>query len=207
MTYQELINNIRDLGFGEDSDITDFGDAVPNGINRAISIIAETYPVIERYEFDIEGTETGYVYITMPDEDDNFLDFAQTPVLFAETSSEGEKSRYTKFNDFEIEAGDTVVINADNVTNGGKMGDTTYTFRIFYKADPEKFDGRQLGDDIPLPRKAHHLVPLLASYYIWLDDEPVKAAQYYNQYETSLVNLETRSSDNKPRVRILSGGI
>ena len=59
--------------------------------------------------------------------------------------------------------------------------------------------------EVELPLKAHHLVPLLASYYIWLEDEKAKAVDYYNQYD-KLVQ-EIKSNAAKPRARILSGGM
>lgn len=220
MTYQELIANIRDLGFSDDAEIEEFGELVPNSINRAITEInLEVSPIIERYEFDIlsdyEDPETkekvkgdsGLLYITMPDIDDNFLDFAETPVkiksgrtrkVYNEETREYEiveEETYLRFSDFEIEASDTLVIDQDE--NKG-------TFRIFYKVAHNLYDGSQFAEEMPLPKKVHHLVPLLASYYIWLEDEPTKAAQYYNLYEQKKADLTVNA---KPRMRVLSGGI
>ena len=223
MIYQELINNIRDLGFSDDSEMEDFGELVPNDINRAITEInLEVAPIIERYEFELVGDkvdksgkvtqkgDSGYVYITMPDIDGNFLDFADTPVLFSEThlgkDDKGaeitvETPYYKRFNDYEIEAGDTIVIDVDSLRLGNNQ---TYNFRVFYKVAHEPYDGSQLAEELPLPLKVHHLVPLLASYYIWLEDEPTKAAQYYNLYEQKKNELTIEA---KPRMRVLSGGI
>jgi len=225
MIYQELINNIRDLGFSDDAEVQDFGELVPNSINRAITEInLEVAPNIERYEFDISGTDEGYMYITMPDIDDNFLDFADTPVMYAESSAEKkdgkwvskEKPLYKAFNDYQIEAGDTIVINADSFHGEvpdkdekpeeyEKASKTYYSIRICYKAAHTPYDGSQLTEDIPLPKKVHHLVPLLASYYVWLEDEPVKAAQYYNLYEQKKAELSTANA--KPRMTVVEGGI
>lgn len=44
---------------------------------------------------------------------------------------------------------------------------------------------------IALPNNVVQLVPLLASYYVWLDDDTVKATVYKNEYEDykdSLIN-------------------
>lgn len=215
MTYQELVNNIRDLGFSDDSEVLEFGDLVPNNINRAITEInLEVAPIIGRYEFEITEEEEGYLYISMPDIDENFLDFADTPVLYSETrqvrkmNAQGEwvtetveSPLYSKFNDYEIEANDTLVINADDLKIGN---DQSMNFRVFYKVAHENYDGTQGEQEIPLPKKTHHLVPLLASYYIWLEDEPVKAAQYYNLYEQKKGDLTVNA---KPRMRVLSGGM
>lgn len=204
MTYQELISNIRDLGFSDDSEIEEFGELVYNSINRAISEInLLVAPYIKTYEFDIDEADEGYLYISMPDVDGYFLDFAETPVVY---EADG-KDQYTKFNDFEIEAGDTMVIRQDSYHG---------SFRVFYRADPEPIrysadgtrpTGEELAQDIPLPRKTHFLVPLLAGYYVWLEDEPTKAAQYYNLYEQGVNTVQSNDATKKIRVRVLAGGM
>lgn len=212
MTYQELIDNIRDLGFSDDSEMEEFGELVPNSINRAITEInLEVSPIIERYEVEITDEDEGYMYITMPDIDDNFLDFADVPVLYATTTYKDgvatETPYYKRFNDYEIEAGDTIVINCDELGLGRDEDsdiENSLSLRVFYKAAHVDYDGSQLLEEMPLPKKVHYLVPLLASYYIWLEDEPTKAAQYYNLYEQKKDSMTVNA---KPKMRILSGGI
>lgn len=199
MTYQELINEIRDLGFSDDSEIEEFAEAglLYSAINRAITRInLELYPIIEKYEFDISDDDTGYLYITMTDIDDLFLDFADMPVLFERDGA----NFYTKFGDYEIEADNTLVINADK--NKG-------SFRVFYKVAHDTFTGKtsQLKEDLPLQLKVHHLVPLLASYYVWNEDEPTKAAQYLNLFESEKAELKEQALARKFKVRVMSGGL
>ena len=199
MTYQELINEIRDLGFSDDSEIEEFAEAglLFSAINRAITRInLELYPILEKYEFDISDDDTGYLYITMTDIDDLFLDFADTPVLFERDGADF----YTKFADYEIEADNTLVINADK--NKG-------SFRVFYKVAHDTFTGKtsQLKEDLPLQLKVHHLVPLLASYYVWNEDEPTKAAQYLNLFEAEKAELKEQALARKFKVRVMSGGL
>ena len=202
MTYAELISNIRDLGFSDDSEMEEFGELVYNSINRAISEInLLVTPYIKRYEFEIDEADEGYLYLTMPDVDEYFLDFADTPVVY---EADGEE-QYTKFNDFDIEAGDTMVIRQDDYHG---------SFRVFYRADPEPIrygenlpTAEELAQEIPLPRKAHFLVPLLAGYYVWLEDEPTKAAQYYNLYEQGVDTVSSTEASKKIRVRVLPGGM
>lgn len=199
MTYQELINEIRDLGFSDDSEIEEFAEAglLYSAINRAITRInLELYPIIEKYEFDISDDDTGYLYITMTDIDDMFLDFADMPVLFERDGA----NFYTKFGDYEIEADNTLVINADK--NKG-------SFRVFYKVAHDTFTGKtsQLKEDLPLQLKVHHLVPLLASYYVWNEDEPTKAAQYLNLFESEKAELKEQALARKFKVRVVSGGL
>ena len=204
MTYQELINNIRDLGFSDDAEMEEFGELVYNSINRAISEInLLVTPITETYEFDIDDADTGYLYIRMPDVNERFLDFADTPVVY---EAQG-KEQYTKFNDFEIETGDTMVINQDDYKG---------SFRVFYRADhePIPYDAEeelptseQLAQELPLPRRVHFLVPMLAGYYVWLEDEPTKAAQYYNLYEQGVSTVSASEATKKFRVRVLPGGM
>ena len=199
MTYQELINEIRDLGFSDDSEIEEFAEAglLFSAINRAITRInLELYPILEKYEFDISDDDTGYLYLTMTDIDDLFLDFADMPVLFERDGA----NFYTKFGDYEIEADNTLVINADK--NKG-------SFRVFYKVAHDTFTGKtaQLKEDLPLQLKVHHLVPLLASYYVWNEDEPTKAAQYLNLFESEKAELKEQALARKFKVRVMSGGL
>ena len=199
MTYQELINEIRDLGFSDDSESEEFAEAglLYSAINRAITRInLELYPIIEKYEFDISDDDTGYLYITMTDIDDLFLDFADMPVLFERDGA----NFYTKFGDYEIESDNTLVINADKHKG---------SFRVFYKVAHDTFTGKtsQLKEDLPLQLKVHHLVPLLASYYVWNEDEPTKAAQYLNLFEAEKAELKEQALARKFKVRVVSGGL
>ena len=224
ITYQELLDNIRDLGFGDESDMQDFETevkVVTNAINRSISMInLEVDPIRASYEFSLAGNETGYVYLNMEEETDDFLQFADTPVTYAEVipyRENGElkfkeKSLFKKFNDFDFEGETTLVFNADDINKGKTGEDAEYystDFRIYYGAEHEKYTGTtaQKREDLPLPKRVHHLVPLLAAYYVWLEDEPTKAAQYYNMYETAKNVILEASARNKLRVRVLPGGM
>lgn len=196
MNYGELKNQIRDLGFAEDAEIAEFEEIVPNAINRAITEInLIVTPNVGVYKFEQDGKDTELLYYDMEeltvDEDGTvrFLEFADTPVMVG-------TSVYKKYNDFEIENGKVIIMD----------GSVEGSFKVFYKRAHRPFtldsdDSRQ----IELPLKAHHLVPLLASYYIWLEDENAKAVSYYNQYEKFV--QEFLADAEKPRAKIMSGGI
>ena len=257
MIYSELVNNLKTLGFGDETDIEDFGDKLYDDINRSITQInLDVCPILAKVEIEIQREDTGYVYIDMDDiiteeftgdgtttefevehpirfavnvtvdgdiatytldgnkvtfstapgdedeieisymvyGDPDFLEFADTPVLFEQDGSQF----YSRFSDYEIEMGDTMVIDADK--NKGK-------FRVFYKQAHDPFTGSdgEMNYVLPLDLKVHHLVPLLTAYYLWLDDEPAKAAQYYNMYEQG--KAEFLDKKNKPKLRVLEGGI
>lgn len=200
MTYQELINNIRDLGFSDDEEMAEFAESglLYTAINRSITRInLEVSPIIEKYEFDIGDDDTGFLYLNLTDIDDMFLDFAEIPVLV----KRNDKDLYQKFADYDIETENTLVINADE--NKG-------SFRVFYKIQHDDFKGTaaQLREDLPLQLKVHHLVPLLAAYYVWLEDDPTKAAQYYNGWDEAKNKIEL-DNQNKVRMRVVTewGGI
>lgn len=111
MTYKELKEEIRDLGFEEDVTMGEYSSIVVNACNRAISTIYHT--VLSRIE------------------------------------------SYFKFKD-----SDWVMPEIDSLTMN----------------TPDDYV-------LKLPDKLVFLVPLLASYYIWLDDDERKAITYRNEYE------------------------
>ena len=209
MNYGQVIDQIRDLGFGDDDEIEEFGELVPNAINRAITEISMNYaPIMSYYDITqpLDGMteeqwnksqgedENGeplpsysdqiYEYL-MPDD---FMKFADVPV-----KRQLGEGIYQRFNDFEIENGDTIILGGNNIG----------TFRVFYVADHEPFTVKSSrGMDIPLPLKAHHLLPLLASYYVWLDDDQAKAQEYFARYQVALQSAMAETQ--KPRARIRS---
>ena len=198
MLYSEVIDNIKNLGFADDDEMVEFAESgvLYDSINRAITEInLNIAPIYGTHELEIDDTDTGYLYVVLPDIDPSFLEFTDTPVLYEQNG----KDYYQKFSDYQIETENTLVINADE--NKGN-------FRIFYKAAHTTFTGAEaeLSEEVPLMLKVHHLVPLLASYYVWQEDEPAKAAQYYNLYEQKSAEV-TNEASAKIRMRIMPGGI
>ena len=235
MTYYELCENIRDLGFAEFSEIEEYEtsgvNVISNNINRAITEInVSVANILGRYEFEIAEDDSGLLYIDMADVVDDFLSLSENPVQFrsnktnkeiaelqekadAGTATQEELERlayllarnemYVRFFDYDTEGDSVIIIDQDKYKG---------SFKILYVAqhdmatsdiiDPETEMAQTI---LPLPLKAHHLVPLLASYYVWLDDDPTKASQYYNLYEQS--RSEMLQTTKKLRGRIMSGGI
>lgn len=193
MNYREVKDNIRDLGFSDDAEIEEFGSIISTSVNRAITEISLSIPIYGTYEFEIADADEGIMYIHMPAVANDFIDFRDVPVLYEKNGN----GMYVRFADYEIETSDTLVIDCEK--NKGR-------FRIFYIAEHPKFTADSLDEEeILLPKKAQHLLPLLASYYVWLEDEPAKAAQYYNLYESRLNDVLANTV--KPRAKILTGGI
>ena len=49
--------------------------------------------------------------------------------------------------------------------------------------------------DIDLPDRVIHILPILASHYVWLDDDQVKATTYWNEFDDfeNTLNDEARN--------------
>lgn len=194
MNYGQLKDIIRDSGFGDDEEIAEFGDIVPNNINRAITEInLNVSPIIGVYEIEQDGSTDNLLYYDIEELTKEggkvvFLEFADTPVMVGDTA-------YEKFNDFEIENEKTLVM----------FGRIKGKFKVFYKKAHTPFTLNTPNEtELELPLKAHILVPLLASYYIWLEDEKAKAVDYYNQYERLVNEMKAKTPI---RMRIISGGM
>ena len=198
MNYGELVENIRDLGFADDEEMAEFKTVVKNAINRAISEINNNVPGSaprnEQYDFSIDDGDEEALYIDMEDIDDAFMDFAETSMLYDADGS----GKYVRFNDYDVINESTIVIEPEH------KGD----FRVLYKVEHEKYEGTniQLTEEIPLARRVHHLVPLLASYYVWLEDEPQKAEEYMTLYKDAIREIKEAQAE-RPRGRIVGRGI
>ena len=191
MNYGQIKQNLISLGFAEESDYQEFEDLgyTYDCINRAIDQIENQFPYIAKYEFEIDESDTGILYIDMTDRT-GFLGLAETPVVF---EVNGEET-FRKFGDYQIEMGHTIVIKVDDYAG---------MFRIYYNKQCTDITSTTSDAFVPeLPNKVHHLIPLLAAYYLWLDDDAAKAAQYYNMYETELALIMQK--ETAPRMRVVT---
>lgn len=186
MNYGQVLEQIRDLGFADDSEMEEFETIVPNAVNRAITEISMTVaPNLAYYDIEQDGDFDGFIEYEMPED---FMKFADTPV-----KRQLNEGVYSRFNDYEVENGNTIVMS----------GTYEGTYRVFYVADHEPFTTRSSnGEDIPLPLKAHYLLPLLSAYYVWLDDDQAKAQEYYSKYQMAMQSV--MAEDQKPKGRIRS---
>lgn len=60
-------------------------------------------------------------------------------------------------------------------------------------------------DVIGLAKNLQPLIPLLASHYVWLDDDIQKATMYWNEYD-QLKDIIIQTC-NRPRKAVIEGGI
>lgn len=197
MNYGQLKTELVGLGFSDKEELEEFGQIVPDSINRAITEINLTIaPIIGKCEIEQDGTTDEILYydmesLTEENGEKKFLDFADTPV---KVNGGTNSAVYIRFNDFEIEGGNILVMD----------GSVSGKFRVFYKKAHTPITLETSDDtEIELPLKAHVLLPLLSAYYVWLEDEKSKAVDYYNQYE----KLSQSIMVEKPRMRFMGGGI
>lgn len=191
MNYGEIKQNLISLGFAEDTDYEEFEELgyTYDAINRSISQIGQQFPYVAKYEFTIDADDTGTLYIDMEDRR-GFLELAETPVLY----EKNDEDMFKKFGDYQIEMGHTLVIDTDDLEG---------SFRVYYNTQCTQINESTSEEFTPeLPLKVHHLIPLLSAYYLWLDDDPTKAAQYYNLYETELGLILQK--ENAPRMRVVT---
>lgn len=191
MNYGEIKHNLISLGFAEESDYEEYEELgyTYDAINRAISIIGNDFPYLAKYEFELDDTDEGVLYVDMSDRE-GFLDLSDTPVRF---EADGQEI-YRKFGDYQIEMGHTIVMKADDYVG---------SFRIYYKKQCTQVDSNTPNSFVPeLPQKCHHLIPPLAAYYLWLDDDVAKASAYYNMYESEAATVTAK--DKEPKARIIN---
>lgn len=191
MNYGELKQNIISLGFAENSDYEEYEQLgyTCDAINRAIQTIEDYFPYKEKFDFSIDESDTGIMYVDMADRE-GFLSLTDTPVMY---ESNGEEV-YRKFTEYEIEQDHIIVIKADDYDG---------SFRIYFNKRCTPVTPETDNKFIPeLPLAAHHLIPLLASYYLWLDDDERKAVMYKNDYEEALTAALQRSK--QPRATVVS---
>ena len=192
MNYGQIKQNLISLGFAEESDYEEFEELgyTYDAINRAISQIGNQFPQVAKYEFEIDDSDTGILYVDMTDRQ-GFLALAQeTPVVFEANGDEV----FRKFGDYQIEMEHTIVMKADDYAG---------SFRVYYDKACTTIDSSTPDTFVPeIPDRVHHLIPLLAAYYLWLDDDERKAVQYYNMYETELALILQKQ--NAPRMRVVT---
>lgn len=137
MTWGELKQKIRDLGFEEDSTMTEYQAIVINAANRAINmIINELIAPNKEYFGNLYA-----VYKTTTDE------------VTGEVTKTKIKWKQPEVDPITTETPDT--------------------------------------EEIDLPDRVLYIVPILASHYVWLDDDQTKAMIYWNEFDdfrTRLLN-------------------
>ena len=206
MTYEELKKRMIDFGFEESTYLTDpmALSEFHSSINEARQIISQSVPLIGRYDFAQNGTATGLHRIDLKAGTETDPDGEIVPISLDGSFDKIDSmqiiydGRPFPFSDYTLEQGHIVVLNYALVGS----------FTIFYAKGIDLIDTDTTDDfDIQIDYEAEHLVPLLASYHAWLDDDIQKATMYYNEYEQELNRiLQARAErQNKVKARIVGG--
>lgn len=190
MNYGELKKNLISKGFAEESDYEEFEELgyTFDAINQAVNEINNIFPIEAEFNFDIDETDTGIMKIDMGDRA-GFIALAETPVWY---EKDGEDI-WRAFTEYDVKKDRELWIKVDDYEG---------SFRIYYfklptqitQSTPDSFE-------FELPLVAHNLIPLLASYYLWLDDDERKAIMYKNDYEEARAIALQRK--NQPRAEVM----
>lgn len=185
MNLLELKKEIIDLGFEEDGidAESEYKHKFITAINRAIDFINTTVrPYVKC--LSVEGEEMYDMAVLAED----FVDFFGRPKI----TENGVRKPLTNF----VIEGKTKLF-----TNGN-----TGLIDIYYKAYPTRITEETSDDfEIELDRLVLPLITPLAAYFIWLDDDDVKAVMYYNLYDSKLQEILMNSGT--PSAVSFSGGV
>lgn len=93
-----------------------------------------------------------------------------------------------------------------NVTNSFTQ-ETSYEIVSKWVMNPPTHVNDDTEDDfeMEIPDKCVYILPVLASYYVWLDDDERKAVYYWNQWETWKANFENEIRGRNYRVTMYGG--
>ena len=171
MLYSEVEEQILSLGFEDSSVLTDtnYQKVFRDGINKALTFINVDFPIIGEYSLSLDGTGDDLDEI-------DFADISDFDVLLNATIKEEVGGRYQirPFSDFELVQDTKVFVSQRN------NGEITFYYRkrptLVTTSTPD-------ATVMTIHYKAEQLLPLLASYYIWNDDDPEKASKWRNEYE------------------------
>ena len=191
MNYGELKKNLISKGFAEESDYEEFEELgyTFDAINQAINEINDVFPIEAEYNFEIDESDTGILSIDMGDRA-GFIALGETPVWF---EKEGEDI-WRAFTEYEVKMDRKIIIKVDDYDG---------SFRIYYYKLPTQITNSTPDTfELELPLIAHNLVPLLASYYLWLDDDERKATMYKNDYEEARAIALQRKKPSRAKVKV-----
>lgn len=176
MKFKQCKQELIDLGFGDSYDLVEYKDIVLSSINRAMKEINYDFPIKDIYTFEQTGDEEGLETLDLleltkgtyrGEEEYVFNTLIDVPIRIVD-------NKITKFNNylFEIDR----YLRIDKAIKG--------QFSFYYTRRTREVDiSTDDNEYLTINYKAEKMLPLLASYYLWLDDDETKATQYFNQYQ------------------------
>ena len=173
MTGNELIEQIKALGFEGDADST---DRLYSVITLSMRLIAAEYPKILSKEI---VKQRGEVLTVSPSELYNCKMLARNPIF---------KEGVPYSSAFILDGTATLPKEAEGV------------FTVRYVESLPAFCDSLCESELCLDPCAQHLLPLLVSALFWQDDEPEKARLYMHRYEEGARLLRSQRIMNNPSV-------
>lgn len=195
MNYGELRQNLISKGFAEESDLEEFDELgyTYDAINQAVDEINDWFPYEAEFNFDIDDADTGILTVDMGDRE-GFLALAETPVWF---EKDGEEI-WRNFTEYDIKMDRKLIIKVDDYEG---------SFRVYYYKQPTHVTKDTSESFVfELPLVAHKLIPLLTSYYLWLDDDERKAIMYKNDYEEARNTILQKVKQPRAKVEVSKWG-
>lgn len=183
LTYSDIKNSVKRLCFLTDSEMESYEAAVIEAVNYAMLELCLTYPITEIYEIQrTTPADTGYDRYDMKELTEAMgKDFMG---VYGVNSVMGIDSDGLAFNM------QCTVIKERYVLLSKKL---TGSVMIFYKVYPPRITSQSPGNlKTGFPAQAANLLSLLIAWRIFKDDDPAKAAQYYNEYMAEKQSLNER---------------
>jgi hypothetical protein len=189
MNLEYVKSEIYNLGFSDADDVD--SSIVIQAINRAVDTIANTVrPVTSQHIIQASGSGC------------EIFDFKEIAREKNET--------FVAFNEiYEKTAFGYKPTSKFKVINHSLLQtDKSAEFLVVYKKMYTKITEETVGDyEFELDADLHVLIPLLAAFYVWQDDEERKADKLFNDYETKRNDIVARetSFDNVGIAWVRSG--
>ena len=187
MNFDYVKSEIYNLGFSTPEDVET--SIVLQAINRAVDTIANTVrPILSLHHIPKEEGDAQMKFY-------NFKEIAaekgETFVAIHEVfevTSEGI-----------MPAANFLVVNR-HILQAKTDKEYLVYYKRMYKPVTEETDG---NFEFELDADLHILIPLLAAFYVWQDDEERKADKWYNDYEIKRNDIVAR--ENKVVAYVRSG--
>lgn len=235
ITWKEMRDNIRDLGFEEDATLnsSDYRSITINAVNRAVDMIF--WNIVQPYHTFFEQyskvTKTTVEETTNKSTDSDASVTVQIPtVKGTENGLHIGAYDQEKVSIDGAHNGDVADVSSYNVTlslinrtkavwSDGTNGDKTFKITKvnqynwdcpdtpLTKITGNTDDSFLFGADMGLPDAVLYMIPLLASYYVWLDDDVDKALYYYNMYDNERNNIINNTIKGQNGRVVMVGGL
>ncbi|GEM_PF-6812198 len=176
ITWKDIKQSVNRLMFLDASDIDDYynsveyKEAVIEAANFALIELSKIFPALKTYTItQSESDEDGYNTYDMLELVDDFAGFSDdAPVLMSD-----DELGWVDCPDYQI------LLDRYLYIKKSIDGD----FNIIYKKALTKITSATDNEsEMELNAEVCNIMPLLIAYRVYKDDDPYKAAQYFNEY-------------------------